>query len=163
MTIVVHGGVEGAVTDVAGDVQSDVVETEADDTPTTPVPVQLRIVGGAPHRDVEPAENDAQIAEENLVDDLDLDAQSIEVGESFGVGLERHDAVAGDISRVYRDVYLAMGERLQCEATDRLDDVIVAQHDSHGRGLQDVVPEMMLQTSPMRLTFGRNTSQIKYK
>ena len=112
MTTVVHGSVEGAVTYVAGDVQGDVVETEADDAPTPPVPVELRIVGGAPHRDVEPAKRDAQIPEENLVDDLDLDTQSIESRESLRVGLERHDTVAGDITRVDRNVYLTTGERL---------------------------------------------------
>ena len=75
MPIEEHGNIEDTVTDVSGDVEGDVVEAEANDTPSSPILVQLWIIGCAPHRHVAPAEKDAEITEEDLVDNRDLDAQ----------------------------------------------------------------------------------------
>ena len=74
MSIEEHGNIEDTVTDVSGDIECDVVEAEANYASSSPILVQLWIIGGAPHRHVTPAEKDAEITEKNLVDNGDLDA-----------------------------------------------------------------------------------------
>jgi len=70
-----HGNIEDTVTDVSSDIEGDVVKAEANDAPSSPILVQLWIIGGTPHCHITPAEKDAEVTKENLVDNRDLDAQ----------------------------------------------------------------------------------------
>ncbi len=55
---------------MAGEVERQVVEAEADDAAPAPVGVDLRVVRARPRQEVRPAQHDAQVPEQHVVHHL---------------------------------------------------------------------------------------------
>lgn len=95
-----HGEVEHKVTNVASEVEHKVIKTETNNTVSTEVLIDLRVVTAAPHNKVQPTDQDAEVAKNNLMNHFDLDTDLKEILQlrRLGGSLEGHNAVASDIA-----------------------------------------------------------------
>ena len=133
----VHAEVERAVAQMAGQIERDVVEAEADDALTPPVLDELRRVRRAPRRQVDPAERAARHVQREPMDDAYAHRDARQPGQLRRRRVQPDDAVAGDGARVKRHEDGAARLARHHEAADRLDDGRVAHADVHlGRARQ---------------------------